>query len=365
MDKTSNIFGSCLVCGKELNYLGAKFCSRKCKSDSQKGKPAWNKGLTKDQYIRKDVVLSNKCLNCGKPVLNKFCDHHCQTVFQNKQQKGKTYVEIYGEKAQSIRNKRAKSIKEKAIATHFTCKGASVVGNQRRGLKMEDFYGEEKAEQVKQQIRESLAAFRKTPEGIKIRLATGERNIQLALSGKDFANTKKGYFEDIYFGSSLEESFLQECFRVLGTLKNVQRNVLVVTYDWESCTHKTIPDYSIVDNNGVLLALVECKWERYMADPVTFRKAKALFHFGKQNQFKTGYFTYNTLNLLKRLQGNPDPRQLNTLLSYMEIELYNYVVSCKEQRLSVEEEGANKTLKNIVLANNILNDPVPCLRNMI
>lgn len=63
--------------------------------------------------------------------------------------------------------------------------------------------------------------------------------------------------------------------------------------------------------------------------------------------------------MFKQLQGNPEPRRLNSLLSYTALELYNYVVSCKVQRLSVEDEETNNTLKNVILLDSIPNDPLP------
>jgi len=71
--------------------------------------------------------------------------------------------------------------------------------------------------------------------------------------------------------------------------------------------------------------------------------------------------TNSVKSMFRKLQGNPDPRRLNTLLSYMVTELDNYVVSRKEQRLSVEDKEANKTLKNIERANDIPNYSTPIL----
>jgi hypothetical protein len=75
-----------------------------------------------------------------------------------------------------------------------------------------------------------------------------------------------------------------------------------------------------------------------------------------------GYFTYGTLAMFEELLGNPEPRRLNLLLNYTALELYDYVVSRKVQRLSVEDKEANKTLKNIVLADDVPNYALPfCL----
>ena len=41
--------------------------------------------------------LKNKCLNCGFPAKNKFCSLSCSMSYRNKQNKGKTFIEIYGE----------------------------------------------------------------------------------------------------------------------------------------------------------------------------------------------------------------------------------------------------------------------------
>lgn len=47
--------------------------------------------------------------------------------------------------------------------------------------------------------------------------------------------------------------------------------------------------------------------------------------------------------MFEGFSGNPEPRRLNSLLSYMGFELYNYVVNRKVQRLGAEDEDTNKT----------------------
>jgi hypothetical protein len=49
------------------------------------------------------------------------------------------------------------------------------------------------------------------------------------------------------------------------------------------------------------------------------------------------------------LHGNPEPMQMNT----------STIVNCRVQRLSVEEEVTNKTLKDSILVNAIPNDSFP------
>lgn len=349
-NKTKMITKQCIECGKAFDVSihrieSAKYCSNACKNISQTKKVAWNKGLTKEQYTKKSEVLLNKCLNCGKAVKNLYCSHSCQTSFQNKQTKGKTYTEIYGEvKAAQKRSKMSKTLSKVANTTHYTKKGASVNGLNRKGKSFEQIYGADNASKMKDSIRLSLANFRNTEEGIRQRKATSERNVRDILSGKTFANSKKGYYKGVFYGSSLEESFLKECFRILGTLQNIKRNDLVVISKSASF-HKTIPDYCIVDANGDLIGLIECKWEKYMETELTYDKAVALYKYGNDNGLQSGYFTYNTLQLFKQIQGNPEPIRLNTLLSYTVEELNNYVVNRKVQRLSGEDKESNKPLK--------------------
>jgi len=357
----------CLVCGKVFQFHvsredTAKYCSRLCKDASQKGRPSWNAGLTKEDCatrIKKTPSLTNKCLNCGAPVKNKYCNHSCQTTYQNKQRKNKTYAEIYGEeKAKEIQQKMSTSISKVASETHFTRIAASVVGDQRRGKTFEEIYGVDIAEQMKNNIRNSLAAFRKTPAGLKIRQEASDRGIRLALSGKEFVNTKKGYFEGVYFGSSLEEEFLQQMLRILGSLRNVERNTTRIVPKGEGF-RKTAPDYLIKDDNGEEVALIEVKSNHLLGKDSVYEKASALHVYGREQNLLVGYFTYDTLNVFKEFQGNLEPRRLNSLLDYMVLELDNYIVSRKVQRLSVEDKETNKTLKNVTSVGGIPNDPLP------
>jgi len=300
---------------------------------------AWNKGLTKDTYytiLEKPVVM---CLNgCGKPAVRKFCSHSCQKSYQNKQMRGKTYVQMYGEqKALEIRNKTSKSISETAAKTHFTKKATFVVGNQRRGKKMEEFYGVEKASRVKNKIKTSLGIWLQTPEGLKVRQEASNRGIRLALSGQEFSNTKKGYFEGIYFGSSLEEEFLQEWFRIIGHLRNIVRNRDKIVPKGIGF-RKTAPDYIIRDDDNKEIGFIEPKSNHLLNRPSVYEKAVALYTYGKQNNMRAGFFTYNTLKIFTRFQGNPDPRWLNSLVEYTELELHSYIVSHTEQRLGVADK---------------------------
>jgi len=369
-DKVENMMSrKCLICGTIFPFHvsrkdTAKYCSRSCKDVSQKGQPAWNAGLTKEDYIartKKVPSLSNKCLNCGAPVENKYCNHSCQFLHQNpnEQRKGKTYEEYYGEeKTKEIQQKMSMGISKTASETHFTCIGASVLADQRRGKTFEEIYGVDQANQMRENIRDSLAVFRETPEGLKIRQEASDRGIRLALSGKEFTNTKKGHFEGVYFGSSLEESFLHQMLRIMGSLKNVERNITKIIPKDDSF-HKTLPDYLIKDNDGKVVAIIEVKGNHLLERPSVYEKALALFVYGQEQNIPVGYFTYDTLNIFKEFQGNLEPRRLNSLLSYMVLELYNYIVSRKVQRLSVEEKETNKTLKNVTLVGSIPNDPLP------
>lgn len=61
----------------------------------------------------------------------------------------------------------------------------------------------------------------------------------------------------------------------------------------------------------------------------------------------------------KQLLDNPEPRRSNSLLNHMEKELYDYVVNRKAQRLSVEDEDSNKTLKVRDNGSSNPNDPLP------
>jgi len=332
-----------------------KYCSPECHRIAQKGQKAWNEGLTKEDYAvrRKDLVLTNKCLYCGKLVENKFCNHSCQSRYQHKQKdsnwshEDKTYVELYGEeKAKEVQQKLSVGISKTVSETHFTRIGASVIGNQRRGKTFEEIYGVDKAKEMKKNIRDSLAVFRETPEGLKIRQEASDRGIRLALSGKEFTNTKKGYFEGVYFGSSLEESFLHQMLRIMGSLENVERNTTKILSKDDSF-HKTVPDYLIKDNNNKEIAIVEVKGNYLLERFGVYEKALALYNYGQEHNILVGYFTYNTLNIFKEFQGNLEPRRLNSLLNYMVLELYNYIVSRKVQRLSVEDKETNKTLKNV------------------
>lgn len=341
---------NCLLCGKQFvvhvfRKDTAKYCSKKCKDISQRNKISWNKGLKKGQYKAKEEVLANLCLNCGKLVKNKFCSQSCNKSYRNKQRKGKTFVELYGEKrALEIRKKMSEGISKTAAQTHFTRKGASVTRANRLGKTHIEIYGEEASAKIKTSIRASLHAFRQTPVGIEQRKKTSERNIKAILSGKTFARTEKGYYKDVYFGSSLEKSFLIQCYKLLRTLHNIKRNETEVL-SLDDGIHKTVPDYLIVDNNNILIGIVECKWEEYMKLDWVYNKAKALYNHCRKQNIQAGYFTYCTLDYFKQLQGNPEPRQLKTLLNYMEKELCNYLVGCKVQRLSVEDKETNNTLK--------------------
>jgi len=366
--KTKNQMSrECLWCGKVFYFHvsrkdTAKYCLRTCKDTAQNGQKAWNQGLTKEDYAKrpkKVLVLVNKCLNCGMPVKNKFCNHSCQKIYQNKQRKGKTYTEIYGEKkALEVQQKMSAGIAKTAAETHFTRRGAMIAGNQKRGKTYENFYGVDRANQIKEDIRSSLANFRQTPEGLEVRKRASDRGVYLALSGKEFTNTKKGYFEEIYFGSSLEKEFLCQVLRITGSLKNIERNRTKVISKG-SGFKKTVPDYLVKDDSGKELAFVEVKGDHLLKRSSVYEKALALYVHGREHNILTGYFTYNTLKVFKKLQGNPEPRRLNSLLSYTALELYNYVVSRKVQRLSVEDEETNKTLKNVTLGSDIPNDPLP------
>lgn len=359
----------CLMCGTIFPFHvsrkdTAKYCSRPCKDASQKGQPTWNTGLTKEDYatrVKKTPSLTNKCLNCGAPVENKYCNHRCQFLHRNpdEQRKNKTYAEIYGkEKAKEIQQKMSAGISKTASETHFTRIGASVLADQRRDKTFEEIYGVDKAEEMKKNIRDSLAAFRETPEGLKVRQEASDRGIRLALSGKEFTNTKKGYFEGVYFGSSLEELFLHQMSRIMGSLKNVERNITKIVPKDDSF-HKTVPDYLIKDNDDKEIAIVEVKGNHLLERPGVYEKALALYNYGQEQGILVGYFTYDTLNVFKEFQGNLEPRRLNSLLNYMVLELHNYIVSRKVQRLSVEDKEANKTLKNVTLVGSIPNDPLP------
>ena len=369
-DEVENMMSRrCLMCGTVFSFHisrkdTAKYCSRSCKDASQKGQPAWNAGLTKEDYaiwIKKTPNLSNKCLNCGVPVENKYCSHGCQLLHRNpdEQRKNKTYTEIYGEeKAKEIQQKISAGVSKAANETHFTRIGASVLADQRRGKTFEEIYGVGKAKEMKDSIRNSLAVFRETPEGLKIRQEASDRGIYLALSGREFANTKKGYFEGVYFGSSLEESFLHQMLRIMGSLKNVERNTTKII-PIDNSFHKTVPDYLIKDNNGGVIAIVEVKGNHLLERPRVYKKALALYTYGREQSVFVGYFTYDILNIFKEFQGNLEPRRLNSLLNYMVLELHNYIVSRKVQRLSVEDRETNKTLKNVTLVGDIPNDPLP------
>ena len=353
----------CVECDKAFQVSihrqhSAKYCSRVCKDRSQLGRKAWNCGLTRAEYRRKEPILSNSCLFCGKPVKSKFCNHSCQTSYRNKKLVGVSYEERYGvEKAKRIRSKMSKSLSRTARETGCTKKAAAAVKKIREGKTIENLYGQERAEQIKDKIRRSLSLFRQTPLGVEQRRKTSERNIKAVLSGRTFANSKKGMYEGVFFGSSLEEGFLKEVFRLLGSLRNVRRNQIIVPKG--TLFHRTVPDYCIVNNKGDVIGLVECKWERYMKTNTTFEKALALYLYGERNGIFTGYFTYNTLKAFKKLSGNPEPRRLNFLLALMQQEIDEYVVSRKVQRLGVEDKNTNKTPKIRELANSNPNYPLP------
>jgi hypothetical protein len=357
---------TCKVCGRVTQIHisrkdTAKYCSRQCHAKDQRGLVAWNKGLTQKEYSKQSLVLTNVCLNCGKPVHNKFCNHSCQTSYQNKQSKGVSFEQRFGvEKALVVAKKMSKSIQRKALETGFTKIGASVIGNIRRGKTLQDLYGKDHADKMREDIKVSLDGFRQTPEGIRVRRECSERGIQLALSGKEFSNTKKGYFQGVYFGSSLEEQFLQEIFRLFGSLENVKRNNTKIVPKGEGFL-KTIPDYLMLEN-GIEIALIEVKSVHLLNRPGTYEKAEALFEYGQNQGIVAGYFTQDTLRKFEELQGNPEPRRLNSLLSLMEKELQDYVVSRKVQRLSAEDKEANKALKSIAFTGgNTPNDPLPMM----
>lgn len=353
----------CLVCDTDFQchisrVNTAKYCSRKCHSQAMAGQAAWNKGKTKGQYSKTTNVLGNMCLECGKPVSNKFCNHSCQAIYRNKQTAGKSYTELYGEhKAQEIQAKQSKAISETAKRTGFTKVGAMAIGNIRRGQTLDSLYGKNNATRIKDEIRSSLNSFRQTPEGVKVRQETSKRGVRLAISGKEFSNTKKGYYDGVYYGSSLELQFLVEIKKLLGSLVNVERNTcFVIPRGTGFC--KTVPDY-VIKSNGKAIALVECKSEHLMSRPLVYDKALALFNYGNNDNLSCGYFTYNTLKTFKKLLGNPEPIQLNSLVKIMEEALYDYIVNWTVQRVSVEDKETNKTLKNNCLASSVPNYPLP------
>jgi hypothetical protein len=137
--------------------------------------------------------------------------------------------------------------------------------------------------------------------------------------------------------------------RIIGSLKNVERNTTKIIPKDDSF-HKTVPDYLIKDNNCKEIAIVEVKGNHLLERPSVYEKALALYNYGQEQRILVGYFTYDTLNIFEEFQGNLEPRRLNSLLNYMVLELYDYIVSRKV---------TNKTLKNTTLVGSIPNDPLP------
>lgn len=143
---------NCEYCQKEFEFKPSarrKFCSVECRAKSQIGKPAWNKGLPKEEQPRygKYLKVQKNCLQCKKefevsPHHNdkKFCSNECRLKAQ------------IGKKRPEVGKKISLALKGRKLG--FIPKGAYKKGrkNPNKNRTYEEIYGKEKAGELKKKI---------------------------------------------------------------------------------------------------------------------------------------------------------------------------------------------------------------------
>jgi len=371
--ESKNINIQCKTCGKDFTVHiarehSAKYCSRKCKDASVKGQKAWNLGMNKaEQTVYREKrrlekairsIPKKKCVYCGKPVRGKFCNRQCQMAHQNTLLKGISFEERYGKvKAVDIRSRMSASITDTAKRTGFTKVGAKASSLTRRGKSWTEAYGTKSYEAMSSKIKESLHTFFYTTEaGLKQRKEASRRGLEYTISGKEFSNSKKGYYKTAYYGSSLELEFLKRVIEVHGSLHSVRRNKTKVPVIG-SLFKMTIPDYALVDKEDNAIALIEVKSEHFFNRPVVANKLLSLYRYGQLTNVPVGMFTYAVNDTLLSMHANPEPSQAGSLVEEC-ISALNDFHSWKVQRLTVEGGEPNKTVKDNEFTGTVIpNDP--------
>jgi len=115
--KDKSITKKCLKCNKEFKVKyknrNKKYCSNKCRSKLKtfvcKYCDKKYRGYIEKKYCsnecrlkfieeRRNSKKKNKCLNCGKPTINKFCNHECYKLYLTKEKECPVCGYIYKDK---------------------------------------------------------------------------------------------------------------------------------------------------------------------------------------------------------------------------------------------------------------------------
>jgi len=341
---------------------------------------------------------NNKCLNnCGreKRTTKGFCSQKCSASFllrnRNLRTKGKTYVELYGEKrALDIQSRMSSSISKIAKETGFTKIGAKVTGDKRRGKKAIEIYGEHAANCMAQKIRghfqgktyEELYGIEKAtvkrikasismkkkcsePDYSKILYKNGSeglrafnRKANLGEGQVTWKNLHRGKIDGIRFDSGYEKKLILFLKPFLINGFTLTRFPFPVPYSYNEKQHDLYIDFALFFENKIVAAL-EAKGEQFFSQKECYFKLKVMNNFCKENSIIPCLFSET---FYRNFIGNPDPSQLNSLdakLKAMNIYFADYLVSWKEQRLRGEENETNTPLKDKVSVNFIPNSVHP------
>lgn len=111
-NRKSQTFRACLHCEKvfgPLDHLDMKFCSHKCKSESQLGKPPWNLGKKCPQLRR---AQTKKCITCKAEFRSikdfgerkqMYCSHRCYLANRRVSDFERRVMEFLGKYGMPIR----------------------------------------------------------------------------------------------------------------------------------------------------------------------------------------------------------------------------------------------------------------------
>jgi len=311
--------------------------------------------------------VKNICRQCSKEIPSKreFCSRSCHISYQNHLLAGVSYIERYGEEHanKKIAKQRAGLIKT-VMETGFTKIGGKVSGDKRRCKTFEQQYGIQKALQIRKQLSEKSSRSYEEQMGIEKAILKREKmsksmtkiwsdpeyhdrtaikmnewnssqeGIDFRSSLSLYGKVKRGYFDNVFYGSGLELEFLHGFKRRIGSLLIVQRSKLAIPYDG----HNTYPDFKILNVNNETIAIIEIKGSHLLNDKLTITKLNALRDYCKVNGLMYGLYTKDIFNYF---YGNPEPRQLPFLLSELQDNMDNKLSNCKVQRLETEDERSN------------------------
>ena len=263
-----------------------------------------------------------------------------------------TYTERYGVDAINQINSRVSTLKANPNKTLLASIRGRASADKRRGKTYEEIFGN-KATEIKQKclaaIKDTIANRKgKTLEEIYGNQAIGIRERQSLSAAKrtllygccQFSN--KGIYNGIRYESSYELDLLKRMIPLLDETLSIKRCQDIIPYaDNVGRTRHYSPDFSVFQHGKVVL-IVEVKCEKRMAKKIgsewkTPYKFVGLTEFCLRHKIIPCLFTDKFM-----CHDNPDLSSLKLFIEQMNLRFVQ-CVNEKEQRLAVEDKVTNNT----------------------